>query len=297
MKASRVRGGKVMFRKMQICTDLSPASNALIQCVEALKDIGTREVVLAHVLTVAGAEGFEGMLLVETEPILARQKEELEKLGLQVVVESELGDPATVLEEIAEKHDVSAILIGAHGKGVIQAVALGSVSTQLLRKFTRPLLLDRLDFAEEGRREYSCRKIFTRVLFPTDFSETAERALDYLGKIALETGSSVTLLHVMEPKGEDAEENRRHEEECWYLLESKKRRLERLGASEVSIDLVHGKPGDEIVARTKKGAFSSVVMGGQGKGLLTEIFLGSTANHVARYAELPVLFVPAAAIE
>ena len=282
-----------MFRKMLVCTDLTPSSNALIQCVEALKEIGTKEVVLTHVISVVGTPGMEELLPVDTEPILERQRDLLEKMGLIVSVETPLGVPATVLEEIAEAHDVSVILIGSHGKGLIQAVTLGSVSAKLLQQIKRPMLLDRLDFAVEGKEPFACRKIFSRVLFPTDFSETAERAMDYLGKIALETGCSVTLLHVIEEKDADAEANLRREEECWYLLEAKKRRLERLGAAEVSVDLVHGKPYDEIITRSKKGAFSSIVMGGQGKGILAELFLGSTANEVARYAELPVLFVPA----
>jgi len=268
-----------MFRKLLVCTDLTPFSSALIQCVEALKEIGTKEVVLTHVISVAGTPGMEELLPVDTEPILERQRELLENMGFKVTVETPLGMPATALEETAEAHDVSAILIGSHGKGLIQAVTLGSVSTKLLQRIKRPMLLDRLDYAAEGKGEFTCRKIFSRVLFPTDFSETAERAMDYLGKIALETGCSVTFL--------------RREEECWYLLEAKKRRLERLGAAEVSVDLVHGKPHDEIITRSKKGAFSSIVMGGQGKGILAELFLGSTANEVARYAELPVLFVPA----
>ena len=282
-----------MFRKMLVCTDLTPSSNALIQCVEALKDIGTKEVVLTHVITVAGTPGVEELLPVDTEPALERQKDLLEKMGLKVVVETPLGWAATVLEETAERHDVGAILIGSHGKGIIQAVTLGSVSTQLLHRIKRPMLLARLDFAAQENPPSLCSKIFTRVLFPTDFSDTAERAMDYLGKIALETGCGVTLLHVIEASGDDPEAGRQREEECWYLLEAKKRRLERLGASEVSVDLVHGKPHQEIITRTKKGAFSSVVMGGQGKGILAELFLGSTANEVARYAELPVLFVPA----
>lgn len=282
-----------MFRKMLVCTDLTPSSSALIQCVEALKEIGTKEVVLTHVISVVGTPGMEELLPVDTEPILERQRELLEKMGFNVTVETPLGMPATALEETAEAHDVSAILIGSHGKGLIQAVTLGSVSTKLLQRIKRPMLLDRLDYAAEGKGEFTCRKIFSRVLFPTDFSETAERAMDYLGKIALETGCSVTLLHVIEGKDDDAEANLRREEECWYLLEAKKRRLERLGAAEVSVDLVHGKPHDEIITRSKKGAFSSIVMGGQGKGILAELFLGSTANEVARYAELPVLFVPA----
>lgn len=284
-----------MFRKMLIATDLTPSSNALIQCAEALKGIGTQEVVLTHVVGAVDAPGLEEVLPIDDSPLLKRQKDLLEQQGLKVTVETPFGVPAQALEETAQRHEVSAILIGSHGKGVIRSAALGSVSAEVLKRIKRPLLLDRFDVTEEGVDALFGRKLFSRVLFPTDFSETAERAMDYLGKIALETGCRIMLLHVIETKSEDAEINLRREEDSWYLLEAKKRRLERLGADEVSIDLVHGRPAQEIVSRTRKGAFSVVVMGGQGKGLLSELFLGSTANEVARHAELPVLFVPAEA--
>lgn len=286
-----------MFSKLLICTDLTPASYALIQCAEALKGIGTKEVVLTYVLEAVNSVELGQVVPTGYEPALARQREMLESQGLRVIVETPIGAPAAALEETAEKHDVGAILIGSHGKGLFQAAALGSVSSDLLKRTKFPLLLDRIDLSEAGEEGLACRTIFNRVLFPTDFSQTAEKAMDYLGKIALETGCSVTLLHVMDRKDEDPVTAKSLEEEFWYLLEAKKRRLERLGAAQVSIDLVYGKPGEEIVERARKGAFTCVVMGGQGRGMLAQIILGSTANEVARHAELPVLFVPAAALE
>ncbi|BCG47472.1 UspA domain protein [Citrifermentans bremense] len=287
-----------MFWKILVATDLTPASDELIECVESFRELGTEEVVLAHVTELVDATGAVEVLPVQpvdVDLVLRRQKDTLERLGLKVVVQTLLGTPALMLEQAARDHGVNVILAGSHGKGLIRSAALGSVSRELLRTTSHPLLLDRLDLGKEG--EASCRRIFSRVLFPTDYSETAEKALDFLGKIALETGCSVTLMHVMESQGEDQENERRREEECWYLLEAKKRRLERLGAAEVSIDLVHGRAAEEILSRMSKGAFTSIVMGGKGKGVLTELILGSTANEVARHATLPVLFVPAAVAE
>lgn len=283
-----------MFRKMLVCTDLSPAADAIIHCVEELKCMGMEEVILTHVIYVANTTGLEEMLTEEARPVLERQKEALEAKGVKVTVELPFGLPAHTLNETAEKHDVSAIVIGSHGKGILQATTLGSVSSKLLHQTRRPVLLARIALMEEGKCQAVCRKMFARVLFPTDFSEAAERALDYLGKIALETGCPLTVLHVIEDiKDDDPADAQRREEDARFLLEAKKRRLETLGASGVNIDLVRGKPSEEIIDRSKEGNFSIIVMGGQGKGLLKEVFLGSVANEVARFAEVPVLFVPA----
>jgi len=282
-----------MFKKMLLCTDLSPAADAIIHCVEELKCVGMEEVILTHVIYVANTPGLEEMLIEEARPVLERQKEALEARGVKATVEMPFGLPAHTLNETAEKHDVSAIVIGSHGKGILQATTLGSVSSKLLHQTRRPVLLARIALLEEGKCQAVCRKLFARVLFPTDFSEAAERALDYLGKIALETGCPVTVLHVIEEKDEDPADAQRREEDARFLLEAKKRRLETLGASGVNIDLVKGKPSEEIIGRSKEGNFSIIVMGGQGKSLLKEVFLGSVANEVARFAEVPVLFVPA----
>lgn len=282
-----------MFRKILVCTDLSPAADALIHCVEELKNIGMEEVILTHVIYVANTPGLEEMLAEDAKPVLERQKNILEDHGIRVTVEMPFGLPAHTLNETAEKHDVSAILIGSHGKGILQAATLGSVSTKLLHETRRPVLLARIALLEEGKCEVVCRKMFARVLFPTDFSETAERALDYLGKIALETGCPVTVMYVIGEKDDDPAVAQRREEGARYLLEAKRMHLEALGVAEVTIDLVHGKPAEEIICLTKKGDFSIIVMGGQGKGLLKDVLLGSVANEVARHAGVPVLFIPA----
>lgn len=282
-----------MFRKMLVCSDLTPVSDALIQCLAGLKSIGTEEVVLIHVIHVADTPGLDDLLIEDVGLGLERQKSALEGLGMKVTLEMPFGVPAHSIEESAVKHDVSAILIGSHGKGVLQAATLGSVSSQLLHQTRRPVLLARMDLVLEGKSEALCKRMFEKVLFPTDFSETAERALDYLGKVALETGCPVTLMHVLAGQEYDPDEVERQEESARYLLEAKMRRLKTLGAAEVVIELVHGKPAEVIVARTRTGDYSITVMGRQGKGLLREIFLGSTANEVARHAGVPILFIPA----
>lgn len=280
-----------MFSKMMICTDLTSASFSLVACAIQLKEIGTKEVVLAHAVeSEVSASG--ALLPAELQHVLERQKEMLNQQRIKVIIELLHGAPAQLLDEAAEKHDVSGMLIGSHRVGGIRLAALGSVSAALLGRTRRPLLLNRIDLGAEGAHaEGGCAELFTHVLLPTDFSETAEKALDYLGKIALEQRGVITLLHVISAD-EDAAGDTRSEEDAQYLLEAKKRRLERLGAAEVNIDLVHGNPATEIAARGKSGLFSLVVMGCQGEGMLKRVFVGGTADQVAHHIELPLLLIP-----
>ncbi len=184
-----------MFRKILVCTDLSPASDALIQCVDDFKILGMEEVVLAHVIYVANTPGLEEMLAEEARPGLERQRKFLTEQGLKVVVEMPFGKPAHTLNDTAEKHDVSAIIVGSHGKGILRSATLGSVSSRLLNLSQRPVFLARIALLTSGKCELICPKLFSRVLYPTDFSETAERAFGYLEKVVAETKCPVTILH------------------------------------------------------------------------------------------------------
>lgn len=283
-----------MFRKILVCSDTSPASDALIRCAGALKTIGLEEAVLAHVLRAVDPDGLDALISGEAQPPLTRQREELERMGIRVITETPVDfEPARALADLAEKHDVSAVFIGSHGKGIIRSAVLGSVAAKLLQLVNKPVLLIRVTLLEEGRCRTLCCNMFTRVLFPTDFSEAAEQALNYLGKIAADTACPVTMLHVIEEKPADDEAAEHLLESTRFLIESKKRRLETLGASTVDNLLVSGEPAKEILAAAKEGNFSLIVMGSTGKGLVKGMLLGSVSNEVTRHADVPVLLIPA----
>jgi len=283
-----------MFRKILICSDTSPASDVLIKCIGELKTIGLEEAVLAHVLQAVHPNGLDELLSSEAQSLLTRQKETLEKLGIKVITETPVDyDPARALADLAAKHDVSALFIGSHGKGIIRSAVLGSVTAKLLQHIEKPVLLVRVTLLEEGTCQTMCRKMFTSVLFPTDFSKAAEQALNYLGKIVTDTECPVTMLHVIEEKPADNEAAERMMESARFLIESKKRRLESLGASAVNSILVSGEPAKEILATAKESDFSLIVMGSTGKGLVKGVLLGSVSNEVTRHADVPVLLIPA----
>ena len=283
-----------MFNKILVCVDPYPPGDNLMCCVIPLQNCGAKEVVLAHILE-ADTHELDSMLLALARPEMERQQKLLEAAGFKVTVTVPRGKPARTLHDLAEKYDVSVIVVGSHGRGLPETIALGSVSAKLLNITRRPVLLSRAAMSKKAAPEEH-RNLFAHILFPTDFSDTGEVAFAYLETLVKDTNCQVTLLHVRDgerraPHLENGPRTVRNPDEA--RMQRLKLWLERSGATEVGVELVQGEPGDEIVEQAKGKGCSLILMGTQGKGITREMFLGSVAHQVARHAEQPVLFIPA----
>lgn len=277
-----------MFRKILLCTDLSDASEYFIDCVGQLKALGVEQVVLAHIIYVATTPDLDKALAKEAAPLLEAEKKKLESAGLAVTTEMFLGKPAYALDSLAEKHDVSLVVIGSHGKGLLSALVLGSVSEKLLQLTRRPVLLVRNKILQNGKEALAqCAQFFTHLLFPTDFSDASEMAFGCLEQLVARTKATVTLMTVRPVSGDAAD----NEQLCridMARLARMQKSLEGQGAARVEIICAKGNPATEIIAAGKN--CSLIVMGSHGKGLLEEAALGSCAHEVARKAETAILF-------
>ena len=122
-----------MFEKLLVATDLSRASDCLLQCAGELKDVGLKKVILTHVVYVANTPGMEDALEAEASPALLRQKKALEEQGIAVETRMPFGIPAHCLNDLSEKNDVDAIVVGSRGRSIAQRALLGSVAFKLLQ--------------------------------------------------------------------------------------------------------------------------------------------------------------------
>jgi len=289
-----------MLSRVLIASDGSEATDHMMDCAKDLVRLGARQATLVHVFHVRNVGGLYEQLKQSMLPRLEAQRKILEEAGLQVKVETPVGIPFVEINRLAVERRADLIVLGSLGASLIGDVLLGSTAYSVIRTAAIPVLLIRIEVAEgttDGARcRALCAGLFRHILFPTDFSDTAERALACLEYIARETRPEVTLLHVQDQT--KIERHLKHKldefnEIDTRRLEGVKARLEQEGATRVHVDIPYGRPNAVILDRAGANDFTLILMGSNGRGAVKELFLGGVANNVARYAPLPVLFVPA----
>lgn len=175
-----------MFEKILIATDLSAASDSIVNCAEGFKKIGAEKVYLCHALRLKHIEDLKYQMIPMVEPKLKKQKDILERAGLKTEIIIAPGIPQIEINRQAEEKGVSLIVIGSHGESLVSHLffRFGRMACEILHSHRHPLLLVRTKILENKKHEIcveaSCFDFRKRVLFPTDFSDTSYRAFDYL---------------------------------------------------------------------------------------------------------------------
>ena len=142
----------------------------------------------------------------------------------------------------------------------------------------------------------------TKILVPTDFSETADAALDYAKTLAATLGASLHLVHVFR----DVYTFESYVPEVYVppspelrkraLADANAALLNRLEATEEqrfagSREIIFGLAAKQIVKYADDHDIDLIVMGTHGRRGFAHLLLGSVAEHVVRTAVCPVLTV------
>jgi nucleotide-binding universal stress UspA family protein len=280
-----------MFDRMLVATDLSEASDRVIEALGGLEALGVKESVLLYCLNLRDAGTLAPRLMKLTRPALDAQGRKLEEQGFTVTTELALGLPHIEVNRQAEERGSDLVVIGSHGETGSGRIFLGGVAGAILHNAVRPLLVIRLKFKDLGDREvceFLTCDFRSHVLFPTDFSANAGNAFRSVLGLADVGAAEITLMHVRKP-GESPDER-----VVDQRLAEMKTDLESHGPVRVNVELQEGNPKKEIVERVNQGDISLVVMGSQGRGYVAEFFLGSVSHEVARRSKTaPVLLIPA----
>ena len=306
-----------MFKKVLVPTDFSSYAHKMQECVADIP--GIEEVVLLNVVDGGNPMNLErkgwsyGSLIDEAENRLAEQADHLAHLGekglsvrplLRVIVEPmsgadgvdmkrlqprsglalvEGGSVGEAIVKAAVEENASLICMGAQGKGLVEGMLLGSVSTEVLRQGQTDLLIIRhkiLDGGKDRGPEKFCLDIFSKVMLTSDFSEAAAEAVskakDLMGV------REILLVHVIAKELDFDEAARR-----LNLL-----REELAGPGrKITMHVLEGHPAKEILALAEKQSVSLIMMGSQGKSWSRQIRVGSTTFDVARLALSPVMVI------
>lgn len=286
-----------MFERIVLATDLSSEWDEIIACAREFRALGCTRAILTHVIVTKGLVGSDTVTHSESQPKLEAQKRQLESQGLEVIVETPVGLPAFSLNDVAQRHCASLIVVGSHGKSAWREAILGSVANAVLHHARFPVLLINVSRLKEGGRGAGCQlrttELLRHVLFPTDFSQVATGGAAYLEYLVSRGLTEVTVLHalevfdayppaVLEPAETAAQ----------GFTDALVNRLKDAGVPQVHGRVSKGHPIPIILETLRTGDFSLVAMGARGKSLISEILLGSVAYNIARLAPCPVLLIP-----
>ena len=144
------------------------------------------------------------------------------------------------------------------------------------------------------------RPKFQKILAPTDFSEQSVAGVRYAMNLRLKFGSTLTLLHVVEPvplmSGMESVALAQSDSEvaAWALKELEKLAQREAGGDKQVARIVRtGKPFHEITTEAGEKVADLIVIATHGYTGIEHLLLGSTAERVVRHAPCPVLTVPA----
>lgn len=141
------------------------------------------------------------------------------------------------------------------------------------------------------------------ILVPTDFSEASRKAIHYAQRLAQQFGSTILLLHVVEPAYpypvaglvHFPGDLRDYNLELLPKVESGISKLAKEAAREAGVEVKPrtrtGSAHDEIAKVAKEENADLIVISTHGHTGLLHVLLGSTAERVVRHAPCPVLVV------
>lgn len=151
--------------------------------------------------------------------------------------------------------------------------------------------------------------MFRKILYPTDFSKSAQAAFEYVKKLKEAGTEEVVLIHVYDERYIDIHweiESFIHETEPvekvkhdvvkamlkknYNKLKELEKQLNDLGLkTEMIVD--EGIPFEMIIKTAEEFNVSVIVMGSHGKSGFVEKMLGSTTGRVLQRSKIPMLIV------
>lgn len=267
------------MKKMLVATDFSQSSVFLESNIDALGKVGISEIVLVNVLDgtdtqTNDSEGRRGALQK-----LDDVKQTLENKGFQVEAFLRWGDPAAEINIMASEEEVDFILISSQPRNYLKRAFLGSVSLELAKISSCPVLIIKNSAIITNEEVVSP---FQKVMIPTDFSLASLAALDVV-KTMREAIGEVVFIHVVE----DVKTRERSEVALTELVEEMK-----VFGVDSSYYIVEGTPAKDIIKMAEELSVSMVFLPKSGGGFVKNFLIGSTAQKVAVELELPVMIIP-----
>jgi nucleotide-binding universal stress UspA family protein len=190
----------------------------------------------------------------------------------------------------AAAQNVDLIVMGPHGLKGVDRAALGSAAEKVLRKARCPVLVSRKPGNAVAVPDGAQGSIqLHKVIFCTDFSDPARRALEYALSVAEEYDAEITLLHVLEEVQTLANINE--------AIATATRQLNKLippkegSAAKVKTMVRIGRAYEQIIQHASEIQADLLIMAVRGRNALDLAVFGSTTYRAIQLGPCSVLAV------
>jgi nucleotide-binding universal stress UspA family protein len=295
-----------MLMTILAATDFSPCSVAATRLAAAMARRRHVPLVLFHTFeafivdpAAAPLSGeWDAAVRTATEQALAKQADDLRKVGIDVDVQVQMGSPARSILEVARQTKPELIVLGTHGRRGAARLFLGSCAEEVVRSSTCPVLVTSADTT--GLDRWNGTEPL-RLAVATDGSRACEAAYFWVRTSGDTTTNHVSIVRAYWPPREAAhyglEEpwlgNQGHPE-LMRLLERDLRRdaqaLARTREPPIRFRVAWHNAGEAIADDVRQLGADAMVIGvpAHRRGTLT----GLSPASILRSAPVPVFCIP-----
>ena len=275
-----------------VATDFSPQSDSAIRHGCTIAGVAGAAIRVVHVVeTPADEEGLEAareavrQWHVTDEDKLVREIEACARAGMELIPETvEATSTAEGLQAVVDEHGGDLVVVGSTGSSGLKEALLGSTASKVLRTLNAHVLVARSDTPPaEG---------YQRVLLPTDFSSSADKALE-LARAVASPDAQLDLVHFWRvPEATRGDEH--SELVIKTVSDSVKDRGRKLleslhqHAPSATFTAIQGSPERGISQKLEEGDYDLVAVGSYGRSKLRRWLLGGVAEYTARTAPCAV---------
>ena len=230
---------------------------------------------------------------------LDEMQDHMARSGITVSVRQVMGIPNEQIDLVAREYGVDLVVLGTQGRENLLYGLIGSTAERVIKGAPCPVL------AVPGHREGAPTRAgeaqlqipIQHILAPVDFSSPSLDALEYAIQLASRLGTTITLMHVLEPICYDLDyslgsiEHEVRKRDHWKSQLTELSDLVKSFGLPADFQIAGGVPSDAILAGALRGRSDLIVMGTHGRRGLSQKRFGSVAEAVLRRATCPVLTV------
>ena len=212
-----------------------------------------------------------------------------------VEIEAAVGNPSREILRVARKKDVDLIIMGSHTRQEdIGATRYRDVVGSTMQKVAKSA---RCPVVIISRPCTTCWKLFSNIVFGTDFSKASDSAFLFASKLAQEVGAKLHMFHACDISTSSAGQVL-GQEEIEKLIEGARQKMEKRYAAKMNgydnygIEVREGVPYIEILKYAREKMGDLIVMAHHTREIdPEEAVLGTTVEQVVLRSACPVASV------